>query len=288
RILRQGARDGDPLLLTARELVGPRPGAVDETDGVQAPERQLPIAPLEAAQDHAPRRHVGQAADQHVFERRQPADQIELLKDQRELAAGRSKLARVPPDVAPHDADRAGVGSRETSEAPEERRLAGAAGPEHGHELAGSDGERHVGERGDGGREALGQPLDAGDRLEGPGRRDHSSFRRSHSLVWSITVTVTRISKMMVRRRGKSKRSIEFLSSWPMPPAPTTPRTVEARTLNSHQKRPTDTMLGATSGRSANAITLTRDAPVAAAASRGPGGMFSIAPAQSSAVRPQV
>src|SRR5437867_1238120 len=55
-----------------------------------------------------------------------------------------------------------------------------------------------------------------------------------------------------------------------MPPAPTTPRTVEARTLNSHQKRPTDTMLGATSGSSANASTFRREAPVTAAPSSGP------------------
>ena len=47
-------------------------------------------------------------------------------------------------------------------------------------------------------------------------------------------------------------------------------------------------MLGATSGSSAKASTLTREAPVAAAASSGPGGMFSIASAQSLAVLPQV
>ena len=45
---------------------------------------------------------------------------------------------------------------------------------------------------------------------------------------------------------------MEFFSSWPIPPAPTTPSTVEARTLNSHQKSPIETMLGATSGTSAN------------------------------------
>ena len=58
---------------------------------------------------------------------------------------------------------------------------------------------------------------------------------------------------MIVNRRGKSSRSMLFLSSCPIPPAPTTPSTVEARTLNSHQKSPTDTMLGATSGKSAKA-----------------------------------
>ena len=42
-----------------------------------------------------------------------------------------------------------------------------------------------------------------------------------------------------------------FFSSWPMPPAPTTPRTVDARTLNSHQKRVVDSITGSTSGTSA-------------------------------------
>ena len=81
---------------------------------------------------------------------------------------------------------------------------------------------------------------------------------------------------------------MEFLSSWPMPPAPTTPSTVEARTLNSHQNSATDTMFGATSGTSAKSSTLRRDAPVAAAASSAPEGMFSMASAQSFAVLPQV
>jgi hypothetical protein len=49
------------------------------------------------------------------------------------------------------------------------------------------------------------------------------------------------------------------------PPRATTPSTVEARTLNSHQKRPIETMLGATSGTSANDSTFSRDAPVTAA-----------------------
>jgi hypothetical protein len=58
--------------------------------------------------------------------------------------------------------------------------------------------------------------------------------------------------------------------------------------LNSHQKRPIDTMLGATSGTSANDSTFSRDAPVTAAASSGPGWMFSITSAQSLAVLPHV
>src|SRR3989442_7182639 len=73
-----------------------------------------------------------------------------------------------------------------------------------------------------------------------------------------------------------------------MPPAPTTPRTVDARTLNSHQNSPIDSRLGATSGTKVKASTLTRAAPVAAAASSGPGGMFSIASAHSFAVLPHV
>jgi len=43
--------------------------------------------------------------------------------------------------------------------------------------------------------------------------------------------TTTRITAMIVNRRAKSSRSMLFCNSCPMPPAPTTPSTVEARTL---------------------------------------------------------
>ncbi len=58
--------------------------------------------------------------------------------------------------------------------------------------------------------------------------------------------------------------------------------------MNSHQNSPIDSMTGATSGTSAKASTFTREAPVAAAASSGPAGMFSMASAQSFAVLPHV
>ena len=106
-MLRKRAGDRDALLLTAGELVRAGPGAVDEADGVQAAERQLAVRAREAARDHAPGGHVGQAADQHVLERGQPADQIELLEDQRELAAREPELSRTLPDVAAGDGDRA-------------------------------------------------------------------------------------------------------------------------------------------------------------------------------------
>ena len=36
---------------------------------------------------------VGQAPGEHVLQRGQPADQVELLEDQRDVAAGRAQLA---------------------------------------------------------------------------------------------------------------------------------------------------------------------------------------------------
>ena len=55
----------------------------------------------------------------------------------------------------------------------------------------------------------------------------------------------------MVNRRLKSSRSMLFFNSCPMPPAPTTPNTVDARTLNSHQNSEIDANTGSTSGASA-------------------------------------
>src|SRR5207253_7951665 len=250
-VLRERARDGDALLLAAGQLVRARAGPVEEADRVQASKRQLAIGTGEGAQAHAPRRHLGQAADLHVLQRGQPADQVELLEDQRQLSARQAELARALPDVAPGDVDRAAVGSREPGEAAKEGGLARAARAEYRDELTGPHREGDLGQRRDRRRVALGQPLGVGDEAVAVEPLGYSSFRRSHSLVWSMTVTVTRISRMIVSRRGNSKRSIEFLSSWPIPPALTTPSTVEARTLNSHQKSPTETMLGATSGNSA-------------------------------------
>src|SRR6185369_11199642 len=122
-----------------------RPGAVEEADRVQGAERQLAIGARESVQEHPPRRHVSQPADQHVLECGQPADQVELLEDQRELAAREPELARVAPDVAIGDGDRAVIGAREAGEAPEGGRLAGAARSEHRHELARPHGERDPG-----------------------------------------------------------------------------------------------------------------------------------------------
>ena len=102
-MLRKRAGDRDALLLTAGELV--RAGPARSTRPTVS--RQPAVRAREAARDHAPGGHVGQAADQHVLERGQPADQIELLEDQRELAAREPELSRTLPDVAAGDGDRA-------------------------------------------------------------------------------------------------------------------------------------------------------------------------------------
>src|SRR5262249_62134714 len=54
RFLREGTRDGDPLLLPAREPIRPAVGLVEKTDGVETPERLLTIRLHEAAGGGAP------------------------------------------------------------------------------------------------------------------------------------------------------------------------------------------------------------------------------------------
>ena len=137
-LLRQRAGDGHALLLAARELVGARVRPVEESHGVQTAERELAVGTSEAPQEHAPGRHDGEASRQHVLQRREPADQVELLEDQRDALPGRRssrrlilRMSRPPSDTDPASA----VG--EPGQAAEERRLAGAARPEHGDELAG-------------------------------------------------------------------------------------------------------------------------------------------------------
>lgn len=64
--------------------------------------------------------------------------------------------------------------------------------------------------------------------------RRHERRRRSQALSWSISVTITRMITRMVSTRSNSRRLTLFVSSCPIPPAPTTPSTVEDRTLKSH------------------------------------------------------
>src|SRR5262249_21963602 len=162
-----------------------------------------------------------------IFECRQSAHQVELLEHDADLAArcGQRAAAQVV-ETSAADFDAPGVGLGEAREAAEQRRLAGAARAQHGDELACRDVDRRIVKR-PAAVVALAQSV-------GGERRHHTSLRRSHALVASMAVTMTRMISRIVKTRSNCKRSTLFLSSWPMPPAPTMPSTVEARTLNSH------------------------------------------------------
>ena len=148
-------------------------------------------------------------------------------------------------DIEARDAHPAAIGRHQSGHAAKERRLAGAARAQYRDKLAGIDPKTHV--------------VDGHARAERSRditqfetrRRDGVRFRRSQFENWSSAVTTTRITPMIVKSREKSSRSMLFLSAWPIPPAPTTPNTVDARTLNSHQKSAVEAITGSTSGTSA-------------------------------------
>ncbi len=101
----------------------------------------------EPAGEHA-RAHEVVAADEHVLERGEPAEQAEVLEAARDAAAGEGargqaqQIGTVQPDAPARRA-------RDAREHVEERALPGAVGPDHGEQLAGRDGERDAVERGD-------------------------------------------------------------------------------------------------------------------------------------------
>jgi len=92
------------LLLAGSSSARVRPGR--EADRIHHRSARLPIGARERSRDHA---HAGTWARRPTstfLERGQPADQVELLEDQRELAARQAQLARALPDVAAGDVDR--------------------------------------------------------------------------------------------------------------------------------------------------------------------------------------
>jgi hypothetical protein len=132
RLVRQRRADGEPLLLSARELVRARAAAVAEADpGEQlvGPGRALspPLAAqAELQRDQLAGRQLGRERPRVVLvgitERRGPVVRQLLRTQLRQLRA--------------EDADRAGGGPLEPREDPEQRRLAGPARAQHRQHLA--------------------------------------------------------------------------------------------------------------------------------------------------------
>jgi len=81
------ARDRDPLLLAARELVRAPLGEVAESHLIQARARELAVGAWEASEHVRHRRHVAEPSGEHVVERGGAPDQVELPEDHPDLAA---------------------------------------------------------------------------------------------------------------------------------------------------------------------------------------------------------
>src|SRR5262249_52557056 len=135
----------------ARERVGAAPDLLEEPHVLEAPQRHRPLAAIEPARERGPAppaAEMRQAADEDVVHHAQAPDEGELLVDHADagpVLAQRSPAQRGELHVA--EADRAIADRRGTREAPQERGLAGARGPDDGDELSGMDRGRHVAER---------------------------------------------------------------------------------------------------------------------------------------------
>src|SRR5262245_35263159 len=179
------------------------------------------------ADQHPPQWRRRESAGENVVEGGQAANQVELLEHDAQIASrlrqgGSAQAVEAPAtDFYPP-----AIGFGEPCQATEQGGLAGAARTEHGDEFARLDRDRDVVER-DPRAVAL-------DQAVGGQRRHHTSLRRSQALVVSMSVTIASTISRIVNRRSNCSRSTLFFNSCPIPPAPTMPSTVDARTLNSH------------------------------------------------------
>src|SRR5437870_943492 len=152
---RQGARDLEPALVAVGEVAGPLVGTVGEADQLeqrQGPATRLALLgarrgqPDHAAHEAARRPHV--TRDHHVLERRELAEQTHVLKRARDAEAGDAEGPQAR-DVTALIPEPAGGGRAEARDEIEQRRLAGAVGPDQAEELAALHGERHAAHRHD-------------------------------------------------------------------------------------------------------------------------------------------
>src|SRR6266481_96852 len=137
-LLCQGAGDGHTLLLSARQLIGPRVGFLEQADGIEAPQGLLPVGPGESPGEDPPRRLGGQAARQDIFDGAQPTNQVELLEYHRHFAPRRAQVAASQAaDIPSVNFHGSAVRTGQPGEAAEQRRFSGAARPEDANELSG-------------------------------------------------------------------------------------------------------------------------------------------------------
>src|SRR5882672_7392134 len=93
--LGQGARDGHPLLLTARESVGAAVDEMREADLREARMRQLAVGVRKAPEQARDGWNVAESSGQNVLQHRGAAHQVELLKDHPDLSADLAELGGV-------------------------------------------------------------------------------------------------------------------------------------------------------------------------------------------------
>ena len=142
RVVDDGARDRDALLLTARELVGKRGHLVREPDEVEH------LGHLAADRAAAFALHLQRVGD--VLGRRTVREQLEVLEDAADVAAQvRHLRALEARQVAAADDDLARGRLDLLQHEPDHRRLARAGGPDDEDEVALLDHERDVRQRGD-------------------------------------------------------------------------------------------------------------------------------------------
>jgi hypothetical protein len=225
--LNQDTRNGDPLLLPAGQLIGTTRGEIQELDPVERGEGALAIGLTETTRHRPPQGNMPEPSGQGIVEGGTAPDEIVLLKDQPDIATGAAQFAR--PHLshsAPGPKNLAAIGLHQSRQAAEQCRLAGPTGPEKSDNLARCNTETDVTKHG-----LAGVILAEADGLNSC--FGQISLRRSQALSWSTAVTMPRMIRMIVATLGKSSRSTAFLRSWPIPPAPTSPSTVEERMLNS-------------------------------------------------------
>src|SRR5690606_19703625 len=154
RPLYQRPGDRGALLLTAREGRGALHRAFGDAHPRERRQRLGLLGRGEGLRQAPPERHRPETARQHVGQHRQAADEIELLEDEADLAAGPPDAARQPPavlDLAAEDSHTArrpfALAEGEPGEMAKQRRLARARRPDQRHHLALADRERDVVER---------------------------------------------------------------------------------------------------------------------------------------------
>ena len=140
RLHRQRPRDGDALLLPARQLRGELVGLLGDAHPVEQLHRQL----VRLVLGHVP--HLLRA-ERDVAHHRQVREEVELLEDHPHFRADGLHDADVLVELGPVDHDAPGIVLLQPVEAADERRFARAGRPQDDDDLVLLDGQRDLVER---------------------------------------------------------------------------------------------------------------------------------------------